>query len=84
MAKQKRRLIVKVDDHNLLDRIEMIPKPHRGKVVERALAVYLESPEGSEVFGLFQGQAPSANHIHPSGKTRSLPGNLLKKVMGDY
>lgn len=84
MAKQKRRLIVKIDDHDLLDRIEMIPKPHRGKVVERALVVYLESPEGSEVFGLFQGQAPSVNHIRPLGKSNSSSKNLLKKVMGDY
>jgi len=82
--KKQNRLIVTISDLKLLRQVELIPKPHRGKVVERALEMYMESSEGSGVFDLFQKESSESKGKQTLKKEGSTKNNLLKKVLGDY
>lgn len=80
-----KKLVVTFKDMELLHRVSLIPKPSRGKFVERALALYLESHEGSAIFKIMRTDAigknkgkPSLGHANSPEKT-----NLISKVLGD-
>jgi len=81
--KKQNRLIVTISDGQLLRQVELIPKPHRGKVVERALAMYMGSSEGAEVLDLFKVDT-SKKRKEGLNKARSTSKNILKDVLGDY
>ncbi|MBI5178165.1 MAG: hypothetical protein HZA04_02790 [Nitrospinae bacterium] len=71
---EKQKLIVTIRDGTLLKQVNLLPKNIRGKVVEKALASFFDTPEGKGLTGLFK--AP-----RESQKAEKVPA---KNVLGDF
>lgn len=64
------RLIVTIRDKSLLEKVNLLPKNVRGKAVEKALALFFETPEGKGITGLFKAPKGAAS---PKGRAGAGP-----------
>lgn len=71
------KLIVTIHDGTLLQKVNRLPKNVRGKVVEKALAAFFETPEGIGLLDIFK--APKETKGALKGGERSAKG-----VLGDF
>jgi len=79
-----KKLIVTLKDKSVLESVNMVPRGARAKFVERALKLYLESEEGSAVFGVLRKESSgSVNHRPKSEAVPQKSDDPVRKVLGD-
>lgn len=81
-----KKFVITIKDRRLLDRILMLPKHSRGKLFEKALAIYLESNEGAAVFEMLRkdsGEKESKTASKSSAIITPLKQNSVRKIFGD-
>lgn len=70
-------------DEALIKKVRAIPKTERGRIIQRAIEVYLESDGGREVCELFKKE--NTNEAKDSkAEQRIYRVNTLQDVLGDY
>jgi len=81
-----RKFVITIKDRRLLDQILLLPKHSRGKLFEKALAIYLESDEGSAVFEMLRkdsGEKESKPASRRSSNIAPVKQNSVRKIFGD-
>ena len=81
-----KKFVITIKDRCLLDQVLMLPKHSRGKLFEKALAIYLESDEGSAVFEMLRkdcGEKESKPTSKRKANITPLKQNSARKIFGD-
>jgi len=81
-----KKFVIMIKNRRLLDQILMLPKHSRGKLFEKALALYLESDEGAAVFEMLKkdsGEKESKPASKRSANVAPLKQNSVRKIFGD-
>lgn len=81
-----KKFVITIKDRSLLDQILLLPKHSRGKLFEKALAIYLESDEGSAVFEMLKKDSAEKESKPTSKKSANvapLKQNSVRNIFGD-
>jgi hypothetical protein len=77
------RLTVRIHNPMLIEKMNLLPNGFKSRVIELALAAYLEIKAGRDVFDTLQ-HYPKQNHHIVQKPPQPIQNNILNRLTGDF